>query len=292
MTAVTLGEVKKIPPEEAEKLFVRSDVQEGLRSLVGFDHKIVFQTKPCPRLKSPKYLFMTDEELKISLDRVNRKGRKRLELIPYKAPIEDEHPEVLSVDHDIQGYEEFPIIFTDISLGATDRSRLIVVREPNGVLRRCNREERHRMNQIYFPREERMQNRMPKMFEDRHLEGVLERKDYLFILDRLCLQFEPDDLDFHRVMQRTFDTINDSGDFDVLRSNRYFGSFVFYLVINDNIDKLVNHFIIGGRVEEAETLFNVYYTITRPDAKQKYQSLSKEQDTENLKHIRVRTLNS
>ena len=259
--------------------------------MVGFDHNIVFKAKPIPRLKSPKYLFMTDEELKISLDRVNRKGRKYLELVPFKAPIEEEEQEVLSVDPDIQGYEKSTVIFTDISLGATDRTRLIVVREPNGVLRRCTRDERHRMNQAYYPKEERL-HRMPKMFEDKYLNRVIERKEYTFILDRACIQFEPDDLDFHRVCNTTFDAIDESRDYDVLKSNRYFGSLVFYLLINDKIDMMLRFFIESGRIEESQMLVNLYYLVARPEERKDFDELADKKGDDDLKQIRVSFINN
>jgi len=261
-------------PDEAEKVFVKPDVQSYLRRLVGFDPEIVFQKRPIPKLKSPKYLFMTDEELKISLERVNKKGRKILELVPYKAPLEEAEPEILANNPEIQGYDDTDVVFTDISLGATDRTRLIVVREPNGILRRANRLERLRMNQFYYPIEGRL-HYIPKMFEEEHLEEVLTRKEYIFVLDRACVQFEPDDPDYHRVTRRTFEVINENKDFDALRSNRYFGSLVFHLVINDCIDDLFLHFINHVRMQEAQLLLNLYYLI-HTEGKESFDSLSED----------------
>ena len=42
-------------------------------------------------------------------------------------------------------------MFTDITYGVHDRERFIVVREPDGILRHAQGEERDRLNQIYFP---------------------------------------------------------------------------------------------------------------------------------------------
>lgn len=44
-----------------------------------------------------------------------------------------------------------------------------MVREPDGVLRRANSFEKHRMNQIYFPQPGR-EFRHPKMFEKENLQ--------------------------------------------------------------------------------------------------------------------------
>lgn len=69
----------------------------------------------------------------------------------------------------------------------------MVIREPDGTLRRANFRERQRLNSIYFPHKYRTVD-IPRMFEEKNLEDVLKRKDTsLFVLERSCLQFEPDD---------------------------------------------------------------------------------------------------
>ena len=254
---------KITPPSEAEKLFLQPSIQEGLKRLIGFEADAVFSAKPVSRVKSPKYMLMTDEDLKVSFCRVLKKGRKYLEMIPFKTPYQEDvsGPEVLSRDPEIQGYIKSPIVFTDISLGSTDQTRLIVVREVNGILRRASREERNRMNQMFYPKSERL-HYFPNMFEEKHLEEVLSRKEYKFILDRACLQFEPDDMEFHRILNTTFNFINDQKDFDCLRSNRYLGNMLFYLCINDKIDDVMRHWIDSGRIKEAATLVEVYLRVT------------------------------
>jgi hypothetical protein len=46
---------------------------------------------------------------------------------------------------------------------------MIVVRDPNGVLRKAMREERYRINETYFPQPGRS-IRMPHMFEKEYLK--------------------------------------------------------------------------------------------------------------------------
>lgn len=91
-------------------------------------------------------------------------------MVPYLSPAED-RVDILSADPEIQGFESSKVVFTDISHGAIDKNRLIVVREPNGVLRRANREERYRMNQVFFPVDERS-HVLPRMFEDECLKVI------------------------------------------------------------------------------------------------------------------------
>ena len=64
-----------------------------------------------------------------------------------------------------------------------DRSRIIVVREPDGSLRTCSWEEKDRVNQIYFPKEGR-RHYTPQMFEPEQLEIILGPEKYEYILDR------------------------------------------------------------------------------------------------------------
>ena len=53
-----------------------------------------------------------------------------------------------------------------------DRSRLIVVRDPDGTLRKANWDEQDRLNEIYFPREGR-KHYTPQALDPDHLETLL-----------------------------------------------------------------------------------------------------------------------
>lgn len=71
------------------------------------------------------------------------------------------------------------------------------------------------------------------------VQELLDKKEYLFILDRACAQFEPDDPEYHRVTHATYDRIDEEKDFEILRSTRHFGPLAFYLVFNRNMDNLL-----------------------------------------------------
>ena len=81
---------------------------------------------------------------------------------------------VLDRDGAIKGYDASPIVFTDITFGVHNRDRIIVVREPDGTLREASWEQRDRVNQIYFPTEERKLD-VPAMFEAEELKNILGR---------------------------------------------------------------------------------------------------------------------
>lgn len=140
------------------------------------------------------------------------------------------------------------------------QNRLIVVREPNGVLRRANHEERHRMNQIYFPVDGRFIH-TPKMFEEIELDKILGRGDYKFILESATTQFEPDDPEYLRVTQRTFEAILQTKSFDALRSTRHFGTMTFYYCIHNKIDELLVDMVQRELLTDGALLVQLYFTI-------------------------------
>ena len=88
---------------------------------------------------------------------------------------------VLDRDGAIKGYDASPIIFTDITFGVHDRDRIIVVREPDGTLREASWEQRDRVNNLYFPTEERKFD-VPAMFEPEELKNILGIGNYVFDL--------------------------------------------------------------------------------------------------------------
>ena len=78
------------------------------------------------------------------------------------------------------------------------QDRQVVVREPSGVLREGTWEERDRMMHVYFPSLGRKMW-LPHMLTEEGLIPVLEEGWYGDILERVCLQFEPNSSDYIRV---------------------------------------------------------------------------------------------
>ena len=144
-----------------------------------------------------------------------------------------ENIEILEKDDMLSGFSKSKHLFIDISLGIPIRvcqkvkmislkvwflhqDRLIVARDVDGTLRTATLDEKRRIRQVYFPISGR-ELIMPKMFEENHLEvksvrklknnwtivsflqKILENNDYEFVLDRACIQFEPDEQDYIRV---------------------------------------------------------------------------------------------
>ena len=140
---------------------------------------------------------------------------------------------------------------------------MITVREPDGTLRKAHWEERDRVNNVYFSARRRL-HRTPEMFETAEnldvwtsrllfqffrfyyfdfsrleLQRVLDRKEYLFVLNRACWQYEPDHPTYQWIVTRTYDRIDAERDHEQLRSTRHYGPMVFHLAWKRAIDNLV-----------------------------------------------------
>ncbi|XP_069700437.1 small ribosomal subunit protein mS22 [Periplaneta americana] len=246
-------------------LFFNSDMQQLLKKLTRVDFRIVFRKKRYgERLETPEYKFLTTEELEKFMKNAEEKAEQKLQMPPVVKK-RSEEPEILSRDYELQGYSDSKFVFTDITFGVSDRERMIVVREPNGELRKALPEERHRMNEAYFPEPGR-KIRMPKMFEQEHLKRVLDEGNYEFVLDRACIQFEPDDPKYEAVTKATYEAVDVAQHYSSLRSTRHFGPFAFHLAWNKCIDNLLLDLIQTDKLDEAVALIQLYHVVN-PDAK-------------------------
>lgn len=106
----------------------------------------------------------------------------------------------------------------------------------------------------------------PEMFEEENLLSLCNRKEYVFILDRACVQFEPDDDIYHRVVNTTFAHVNENNGFEQLRSTRHFGCLVFFLANNNMIDNLLLNNLHCSMMDDAVWLVKVYQLVN-PGAK-------------------------
>ncbi|XP_053212451.1 28S ribosomal protein S22, mitochondrial-like [Panonychus citri] len=252
---------------DKETLFMDKNIQTILRKITGYNEDRVFSNKPVSGYKPPKYLFLTDEELEMTRERARKEGGKNLQMPPVMEPWE-EKDYILADEPEFKNFDIHNLVITDLSQGFSDRNRLIAVREPNGLLRRARWEERYRVNQIYFPVSGRGVT-VPKMFEFENLVPILDRHDYLFVLDRACIQFEPDDPRYIEIICKTYDHIAANDKFDLLRSTRHFGPMAFYLAWEGKIDSLLQDMIKRQMIEDAAHLVNLYYLVNPSEKRQK-----------------------
>nr|CAG4643413.1 EOG090X0AW0 [Ilyocryptus agilis] len=241
-------------------VFFREDVQTLLQRLIDQDYEKLFRNRKLgKKLETPKLQLLTDEELNRLMTETEIKVKHKLKMPPLMKE-RDDSTKVLSRNPELQGFDKTKYVFTDISMGVSERERVVVVRDPDGVLREASWEEKQRVCQIYFPVFGR-QIRMPKMFEDEYLQDCLSRGEYEFILDRACIQFEPDDPGYIRVTRKTYECVDKNGHYDALRSTRHFGPMVLHLTLLKRIDNLLFHLISREEIEAGADLVRLFHLV-------------------------------
>ncbi|KAI4491101.1 hypothetical protein M0802_010411 [Mischocyttarus mexicanus] len=263
-------------------IFFNQEVQQALRTLTRIDYKKVVRKRlDGKKLQVPEYKFMTDEELEKALDLAKKRAEKRLQMPPV-VKTRKEIDVVVSKDEALEGFSTSKFVFTDISFGIKDRDRFIVIRELDGTLRYATWDERDRLNEAYTPTEGK-QMVAPKFFHGKYLENLLRQEAYEYLLDSACLQYDPDDPEYKRVTKVVYEDINEKMQFECLRSTRHFGPFVFYLVWNNSIDKLLCDIIKSEKLEEAVALIHLYHKI-HPQAKSAMTKCESEDPIQLLMH--------
>ncbi|XP_050345424.1 28S ribosomal protein S22, mitochondrial [Nymphalis io] len=243
--------------------FFSSGIQILLKRLTRPDYAKVFRKRSNsndPMLQTPQYKFLTDEELQIEKEKANQSADRLLQMPPVvkvHEPIND----VLSKDPALVGFDSAKYLFTDISFGVANEHRLIVERDPDGILRSCDHDVRKRLNQIYFPMIGR-KIREPLIFADEEkLHSLLDRQKYEYVLDRACVQYEPDEPKFQKVTSITYQHIDTNMQYDLLRSTRHFGPLAFYLTWHKSMDSLMFELVQTGAIREAILLMSLRHAI-------------------------------
>ncbi|CAL1546863.1 unnamed protein product [Lymnaea stagnalis] len=251
-TSETLSEKDPFP------IFSDKKVQDLLYRITGFDLLKAAGPQKKP-IQAPSYKLLTDEELQKELHDARMKLKARLQMPPYMNP-RKRNITPLSIDPDLANFDSSNYVFVDISFGVKDRKRNVLIRETDGTLRIAPWDVKERMNQIFNPREGRHYIK-PKIFEEQRLEKLIVEKRFVYILDRACCQFEPDDPDFVRTTHRVYNAINNNQEYDILRSTRHFGSLAFYLAWNHIIDNLLLDMINRDLLSDAVDLINLHCII-------------------------------
>jgi len=247
---------------DIEELFLSRPVQSLLKALTGLDLDRIYAAKK-QEFTVPSYKLLSDEELREEVMKAIRRAEYKIQMPPVlrkRLPCE----KVLRRDPEIQGLHESRHIFTDVSFGYADRARPVVVREADGTLRTATWEERERMLQTYFTNKAREPD-TPAMFTEPYLTNVLNKHCYIFVLDRACIQFEPDGGPYLAVTQRVFEHLLESREFDVLRSTRHFGPMCFYYAVSRQGDALMLDMIRRNRMDDAVAYVKLLHLV-HPDS--------------------------
>lgn len=268
---------------DAEVLFLNSEVQRLLYRVTHLDLNRIFKVHK-QRLSTPDVKLLTEADLQQHQDDVERKAKEKIKFPPVmnaRKPIEH----VLAYDPELAMFDQTKIVFTDITYDIKHRDRFIVVRDLDGSLRKATWAERDRMLQMYFPVDGRKMV-LPRMFQPDLLEDVLNNQNYEFILERACLQFEPDDPEYHRVTQRTYVHIDQTRSFQDLRSTRHFGVLVFYLLQHRKVDNLLIDMIQRNLLSDAMDVLKLYHMF-HPDCSSKVQIEELGPDADPLEVLRI-----
>lgn len=202
---------------------------------------------------------MTDDQLRQEVKQSIGKADRMLQMPPV-VDVLRENPKVLSRDGALKGFSEAKMVFTDITFGLKNSKRMIVERLPNGTLQEAAYETRKRLNQIYFPLKGRYA-RMPKMFEPANLKKILEAKEYEFVLDRACVQFEPYEKQYHDLTATVYLHVTENKAFDLLRSTRHFGPMSFFLAWHRLVDDLLLDMIKRDFLRNGVELITLYASL-------------------------------
>ena len=110
---------------------------------------------------------------------------------------------------------------------------------------------------------------------------------YLYVLNRNCVQFEPDHPNYIKTAQFVYDYIDAHGDYEVLHSTRHFGPMVFYLTHSKKIDNLLIYYMKKLNPKDASQVIRLYLMIHPNSKLSRERSLSEKlQDMDDLSLIR------
>ncbi|XP_034557803.1 28S ribosomal protein S22, mitochondrial [Notolabrus celidotus] len=244
--------------DSAKPHFTDPAVQDILSRITGLDLEKVFRPMK-QELKPPTYKLMTDEQLEQAMELAAEQAKKLLKMPPVlqeRKPIDD----VLSVDKILDGMDTAKLVFTDITYNIPHRERFIVVREPDGTLRKANWDERDRLIQVYFPKEGRKLT-APLIFKEENLKMVFSQDRHEDVLDLCLVQFEPDSSEYIRVHTATYEDVEKHGKYELLHSTRHFGGMAWYLLNARRVDGLVVDMLKRELLQDAVSLVSLFHMV-------------------------------
>jgi small subunit ribosomal protein S22 len=207
---------------------------------------------------------MTAKQLEEEV-RSKYKHAESLLQMPPVVKVMEEKKKIISTDPAISNFSENSFVFTDVTFGLKNSDRSVVIRHPDGVLENAPYSVRKRVYQIYFPMVGR-KFRVPKMFEPENLQKLMESAEYEFLLNKLCLQYEPYEQQFHEITAQIYQHVNEHQQFETLRSTRHFGPMAFFFAWHKLIDDLVLDMIRKDYLKNAVELICLMYKLNAIDA--------------------------
>lgn len=243
---------------DPQPVFSDPETQKLLKSLTQLQLDKVFR-KAAVAKNTSECKFMTTEELEEEFIKTVERAKVKLQMPPV-LKVKEDMPRIISEDKALSGFSDTKYVFTDISFGLKPTNRKVVIRETDGTLSYAPMDVAKRMKQLYVPLAGR-KIRTPRMFEDENFQRCLDEHKYEFILDRLVVQYEPYESEYHRLCSKVYQHLNESKEFDQLRSTRHFGPMAFFYAWHKCIDDLLYDMIRRDYLRNGAELIALYYKI-------------------------------
>ncbi|KAM8703347.1 hypothetical protein ACLKA7_008035 [Drosophila subpalustris] len=245
--------------KDPQPLFTDAETQRLLQSMTQLQLDKVFRKRPVAD-NSTETKFMTTAQLEKEFIHTIEKAKKLLQMPPV-VKVKQDTERIISKDPALKDFATTKYVFTDITFGLQNSQRKVVVRDVDGTLAYASLDITNRMNQLYFPLDGR-KSYTPRMFSDEILfQRCLDEHKYEFVLDRLTVQYEPNELQFHNISAKVFEHLNESKQFDLLRSTRHFGPMAFFYAWHRCIDDLLYDMIRRDYLLNAVELIALSYKL-------------------------------
>ncbi|XP_055838236.1 28S ribosomal protein S22, mitochondrial [Episyrphus balteatus] len=238
--------------------FLNPKIQSLLKSLTRVRLDKVFRKRSVTD-NTVEYKFLTTEQLEDEFKRIIAESESNLQMPPV-VMVKQDQQKIISQDPALKNFADSKFVITDITFGIKQNQRKVIVRQIDGTLEYAPIETTKRMIQTYFPLPGR-KIRTPRMFEEKNLQKCLDEFKYEFVLDRLCIQYEPFEKEFHSVSAKVYSHINEHKKFDDLRSTRHFGPMAFFLAWHKQIDDLLYDVIKRDYLRNGVELITILYQI-------------------------------
>lgn len=244
--------------QDPQLMFTDSETQKILKSITQIQIDKVFR-RAAVSDNSVEYRFMTTEQLEKEFMQTVEKAKKKLQMPPV-VKVKEDVQKILSEDKALSGFSDTSFVIADISYGLRQTERKVIVRQTDGTLKYAPMDVAKRIKQLYVPLNGR-KIRTPKMFDDEELQRCLEEHKYEFILNRVIVQYDPYEPEYHRITSKVYQHLNESKEFDQLRSTRHFGPMAFFYAWHKIIDDLLYDMVRRDYLCNAAELIALYYKI-------------------------------
>lgn len=259
LSETTLKKATLLYEKDPQPQFTDAETQRLLQSMTQLQLDKVFRKRTVAD-NSAETKFMTTAQLETEFVHTIEKAKKLLQMPPV-VKVKEDTERIISKDPALKDFATTKYVFTDITFGLQHSQRKVVVRDVDGTLGYASLNITKRMNQLYFPIDGR-KSYTPRMFYDEKLfQKCLDEHKYEFVLDRLTVQYEPYEMEFHNISSKVFEHLNESKQFDLLRSTRHFGPMAFFFAWHRCIDDLLYDMIRRDYLLNAVELIALSYKL-------------------------------